>query len=88
MRRILEHYFKILGGIDFKSILQKFDGGDKRICASLISWMHAGSHHANEDLYVSVEDATVDAYLRVFKEIFEKCDQTRHYEMMMEKVSQ
>lgn len=88
MRRILEHYFKILGGRNFESILQEFEGNEKRICTSLISWMHAGSHHANEDLYVSVEDATVDAYLKVFKEIFEKCDQTRHYEMMMEKVSQ
>ena len=87
MRRILEHYFKILGGRNFENILQEFEGEDKRICTSLISWMHAGSHHANEDLYVSVDDATVDAYLRVFEGIFEKCGQIRHYEMMMEKVS-
>lgn len=86
MRRILEHYFKILGGMTFRDIAQEFEGDDRRIYNSLISWMHAGSHHAIDDLYVYIEDATIDAYLRVFKEIFRKCDQLAHYEMMMNRV--
>lgn len=87
MRRILEHYFTHLGGMSFDDIAQEFEGDEQRICNSLISWMHAGSHYASEDLYVYVEDATIDTYLRVFKGIFEKCSQTPHYEMMMGKVS-
>lgn len=87
MRRILEYYFSVLGGMSFEDIAQEFEGDDQRICNSLISWMHAGSHDVNEDMYVYVEDATIEAYLRVFKAIFEKHDQLRHYEMMMERVS-
>ena len=35
LRRILEHYFRILGGISYDGILDKFDGEDKIICNSL-----------------------------------------------------
>jgi wobble nucleotide-excising tRNase len=79
----LENYFKILGGVNFESICEKFDGNEKLICKSLFSWVHAGSHYAQDDLYVSVSDSTVETYRKVFKAIFEKENHLEHYKMMM-----
>lgn len=83
LRRILENYFKILGGVDPDKICALFEGKEKLICKSLFSWVNAGSHHALDDLYVSINDATVDVYLQVFKEIFRKSDHFAHYQMMI-----
>lgn len=83
LRRILESYFKILGGVDPDSICGMFEGKDKLLCKSLFSWVNAGSHHALDDLYVSSDDSAAEAYLRVFREIFEKSKHIAHYKMMM-----
>lgn len=83
LRRILENYFKILGGVDPDRICAMFGGKEKMVCKSLFSWVHAGSHHALDDLYMSIDDATVDAYLNVFKSIFDKSGHLAHYKMMM-----
>ena len=81
--QIIENYFKILGGVDPDGICAMFGGKEKMICKSLFSWVHAGSHHALDDLYMSIDDAAVDAYLNVFKSIFDKSGHFAHYEMMM-----
>lgn len=83
LRRILENYFKILGGIDFENLCVMFDGKEKLICKSLCSWMHDGSHYAHDDLYVSIDDGMVDSYLKVFRAIFDKSGHLEHYRMMM-----
>jgi len=83
LRRILENYFKILGGIDFDELCALFEGKEKVICKSLCSWVHDGSHYAHDDLYVSIDDSMVDNYLRVFRAIFEKSGHSSHYKMMM-----
>ncbi len=83
LRRILENYFKILGGIEFDDLCAMFDGKDKLICKSLCSWLHDGSHYAHDDLYVSIDDSMVESYLRVFRAIFEKSGHSAHYKMMM-----
>lgn len=83
MRRILEHYFKILGSIDFADICDKFDGQDKIVCRSLFSWVHAGSHSILDDLAVTPSDTMLQNAMRVFKMIFEKTDHVGHYNMMM-----
>jgi len=83
LRRILENYFKILGNMDKDKIIEKFEGREKVICASLFSWVNDGSHSTHDDLYVSTDAATVDAYLGVFKRIFEETGHTQHYHMMM-----
>ncbi len=83
LRRILENYFKILGNMDKDKIIDKFDGREKVICASLFSWVNDGSHSAHDDLYVSTSAATVDAYLAVFRRIFEVTEHIQHYQMMM-----
>jgi len=83
LRRILENYFKILGGIDPDKICEKFYGKDKIICKSLFSWVNDGSHFANDDLFVSIDDGMVETYLSVFKAIFDKTEHFAHYKMMM-----
>ncbi|MFV9645191.1 MAG: AAA family ATPase [Desulfobacterales bacterium] len=83
LRRILENYFKILGGVDPDKICDMFDGKEKLVCKSLFSWVHAGSHFALDDLYVSVDSSQVENYLKVFRAIFKKSDHLSHYKMMM-----
>ncbi|MEW8340322.1 MAG: AAA family ATPase [Candidatus Thiodiazotropha taylori] len=83
LRRILENYFKILGNIDKDDIINMFEGKEKLICASLFAWINDGSHFANDNLYISTDDATVQQYLGVFKGIFQKSNHIEHYTMMM-----
>jgi len=83
LRRILENYFKILGGIELDELCAMFDGREKIICKSLCSWVHDGSHYAHDDLYVSIDDSMVGNYLKVFREIFVKARHIEHYKMMM-----
>ncbi|MCM1987983.1 AAA family ATPase [Methanococcoides seepicolus] len=83
LRRILENYFKILGGINFDDVSNKFTGKEKVMCKSLFSWVNDGSHSIHEDLYVSSTDIQVESYLDIFKDIFDKTGHLAHYDMMM-----
>lgn len=83
MRRILEHYFKFYGGIKPENIIEKFDGKDKMICGTLLSWVNDGSHFATDDLYMACDPGQVDRYLIVFQRIFEESDHRGHFRMMM-----
>lgn len=83
LRRILENYFRILGGVDPDAICNKFEGHDRIICKSLFSWINDGSHSAHDELYLSIEDSAIERYLRVFREIFKRMDHFAHYKMMM-----
>lgn len=82
LRRILENYFKILGNVDFEDICAKFEGREKLICRSLLSWVNDGSHFAHDDIYIS-DGTAVTTYLKVFKDIFYKLKHDAHYRMMM-----
>jgi len=83
LRRILENYFKILGRVDLDKICEMFEGKEKLLCKSLVSWVHDGSHYIQDDLYVSIDEAMVEAYLMVFEAIFYKMKHEAHYQMMM-----
>lgn len=83
LRRILEHYFTILGNMDKDAVIAKFDGRDQQICATLFSWINDGSHNFADDLYVVADDTGVQRYLDVFKRIFEQTDHGAHYRMMI-----
>ena len=83
LRRIIENYFKILGGINRDEICNMFEGEDKVICGSLFSWINDGSHFVNDDLYISSDTSLVEKQLRVFQEIFNKSGHVAHYNMMM-----
>lgn len=84
MRRILEYYFKILGGFTDEDIIGDFPTiEEQEICRSLICWINDGSHTIPEELYVETGDTIVSKYLNVFKEIFKHSNQMAHYNMMM-----
>lgn len=83
LRRILETYFKILGGWDLNRIWEKFEPADQPICKSLFSWVNAGSHGALDDLHLALDDSSIERHLRVFKEIFRVSEHLPHYKMMM-----
>jgi len=83
LRRILENYFKILGGVDVSNLPLQFEGNDRLVCRSLVSWIHDGSHSIHEDVCVALGDGQVEAYLQIFKEIFRKTQHEAHYLMMM-----
>jgi wobble nucleotide-excising tRNase len=84
MRRIIENYFKILGGYVDDDIINKFNNPqEKEICRSLICWINEGSHTIPDDLFVELQDNTIENYFKVFKSIFKETGHIAHYEMMM-----
>ena len=83
MRRILENYFNITGGMDYEKCISEFEGEDRIICKSLISCINEQSHTISDDYFMCLADSEVSHYLRIFKEIFEKMNHLSHYNMMM-----
>ena len=84
MRRIIENYFKLLGKYGDDDLVQMFDNKEEReICRSLISWINDGSHSINDDLYVELQDRTIENYKKVFKDVFVLTNHEGHYNMMM-----
>lgn len=83
MRRILENYFKILGGVDTYHLVDEFEGIEKTQCQSLMSWVNDGSHYAPDELYVAISDAMAESYLKIFFKIFKAAKHDAHYKMMM-----
>lgn len=83
LRRILEYYFKILGGMSFDEITERFDGEEKLICKSLLTWVNVGSHFIQDDVFAALDESTVEKYLDVFRKIFIKTQHLNHYNMMM-----
>lgn len=82
LRRILENYFTMWGGMGKDEICALFDGREKQICQSLFSWVNDGSHSIHDDLYINHGDQTNETYLQVFRSVFEKAGQIGHYIMM------
>lgn len=84
MRRIIENYFKLLGKYGDDDLILRFETKEEQeICRSLISWINDGSHSINDDLYVELQDRTIQAYKKVFKDIFILTKHEGHYNMMM-----
>lgn len=83
LRRILENYFGILGGIDIASIPNYFEGNEQLVCKSMTSWVHDGSHCIFDGIEVGTGQEYTEHYLPIFKKIFQKTDQIAHYEMMI-----
>ncbi len=83
LRRILETYFKMFGSVDLRTLEDKFDGSERVLCASLLSWAHDGSHAAMDDLHAAQSPDARVRYLAVFRKIFEKHNHLAHYKMMM-----
>lgn len=85
MRRIIENYFKLLGKYGDDKLIQKFKSKEEQeTCRSLISWINDGSHSINDDLYIELQDRTIEIYKKVFKDIFILTNHEGHYNMMMD----
>lgn len=83
MRRIIENYFKILGKYADDDLIKSFDNHqEQEICRSLVCWINDGSHGLPDDLYIEQQEAILDKYLEVFKQIFVKMGHEEHYKMM------
>lgn len=84
MRRILENYFKILGGISEDNIVDKFTvPEEKEICRSLMLWINDGSHSMPDDLFIEKQDDVIEKYYNVFKSIFLHTKHDQHFDMMI-----
>ena len=83
LRRILENYFTMWGGMSKDDICELFEGRDKLICQSLFSWVNDGSHSIHDDLYINHGEQTNESYLRVFRDIFDEAGQLGHYQLMV-----
>lgn len=83
MRRIIEHYFRLLGKKNYDTVCGYFAGEDQVICRSFVSWLHDGSHGIYDDVSITVDASMVDKYLVVFREIFTRTGNEAHYQMMI-----
>lgn len=83
MRRILEHYFNVIGGLNYDKCIDEFTGCERLICKSLVSFINDSSHSIFDDYTMFVTDESVEAYLDVFEKIFDKMGHSQHYNMMM-----
>jgi wobble nucleotide-excising tRNase len=83
LRRIVENYLTVLGGLKPEDIVAKFNGRDQQICRSLFSWVNAGSHSVHDEIFYVPDDVDVDGFLRVFRDVFDRTGHEAHYRMMM-----
>lgn len=84
MRRIIENYFKILGKYADDDLIKSFEHHqEQEICRSLVCWINDGSHGLPDDLYIEQQDAVIDRYFEVFRQIFIKTKHEEHYKMML-----
>ncbi|WP_237003207.1 ATP-binding protein [Helicobacter pylori] len=86
MRRIIEYYFRILGGFKHNDSLSEYFENieEKQVCNSFISWFNDGSHGISDDSFVQSQDTSIETYLKVFENIFKVTGHEAHYKMMME----
>ncbi len=86
MRRIIEYYFRILGGFKHNDSLSEYFENieEKQVFNSFISWFNDGSHGISDDLFVQSQDTSIETYLKVFENIFKITGHEAHYKMMME----
>jgi wobble nucleotide-excising tRNase len=84
MRKILEIYFKTMGGYKDEDLINSFESvGEKEICRSLLCWANEGSHCIIDDFFVEHPEQMTDKYFDVFQNIFKNMEHSSHYEMMM-----
>ena len=86
MRRIIENYFKILGGYHYDKLIESFKDSheEQEICRSMVCWINEGSHIIPDDLFIQSHDDMKDKYVEVFEKIFVNTNHHAHYKMMME----
>lgn len=84
LRRILESYFRVMGGgIWDDEITPLLNADERHIFQALFRWVNDGSHSVIEDAYYSPSPISQDLYLQVFARIFVVTKHEAHYRMML-----
>ncbi len=87
MRRIIEHYFRLIGEIDDEQLINSFDANEQILVKALLASQHAGSHGIPDDFMFSPTPEQMEVSIAIFKKIFDAMGHTAHYEMMMSRAS-
>lgn len=87
MRRIIENYFKIAGGLDIDALTAKIPEDERWACHALLAWYNDGSHTAPWDVDYSSLSSDAAVHLRAFKHIFKASGHIAHHDMMMKGAS-
>ncbi|WP_292766916.1 AAA family ATPase [Microbacterium sp. UBA3486] len=84
LRRILESYFRVMGGgIWDEEITPLLNADERHIFQALFRWVNDGSHSVIEDAYYSPSPISQDLYLQVFARVFAVTKHEAHYQMML-----
>ena len=90
MRRILEQFLKSIGlgtpNNNNNHLINFFDGNDKLIVKSLLSYINDGSHSIMDGLYIANDELANEHTFNVFEQIFDKLGFSEHYKMMMNEI--
>ena len=85
MRRIIENYFRMLGGKPCDYLIDQFESTEEKMIArSLLYWINDGSHSIPDDLFIDSHTDNVPRYKKVFRALFDKSGHLAHYNMMMQ----
>lgn len=84
MRRIIENYFQIAGGLDTEQVLAEIPESDRWACQALLAWYNDGSHTAPWDVDYSSISSDASTHVRAFRQVFDASGHSAHYKMMME----
>lgn len=84
MRRIIENYFHITGGLDTDTLISRIPEDERWACQALLAWYNDGSHTAPWDVDYSSLSSDATVHLKAFKLIFEASGHIAHHDMMME----
>lgn len=87
MRRIIENYFIVFGGLNGKDLIttDKYEDPEElTIATSFASWYDEGSHDIYDDLYVEHPHILIEKYMNVFRGLFDKLGHLAHFNMMMQ----
>ena len=84
LRRILESYFRVMGGgIWDHEITPHLTNPERHVFRALFNWVNEGSHAVLEDIFYTPSSISQDVYLQVFKRVFVVTGHESHYQMMI-----
>lgn len=87
-RRIVETFFKQMGGIDIDQLVSDMASPDREVARSFLSWANAGSHSAFDDETFINTGVTTEKYRHVLESLFESTGYSDHSHHMIQLVQQ
>ncbi len=87
-RRIVETFFKLMGGINIDQLVSGMASPDREVARSFLSWANAGSHSAFDDETFINTGVTTEKYRRVLESLFESTGYSDHCHHMIQLVQQ